>query len=90
VLETLGRAGEAEPLYRDVLAMVQRIFPGDHLDVATSLNNLAGVLETLGRAGEACAFMTQAAEMIVRLRGTDDARSREWCARRDRICSGGA
>ncbi len=89
-LSTLGRAGEAEPLYRDALAMRQRLFAGDHPDVATSLHNLAGVLEALGRAGEACDFMKQAAAMIARLRGADDAMSQEWSTHRDHMCGGGA
>jgi hypothetical protein len=69
--------------------MLQRLSAGDHPDVATSLNNLASVLQALGRAGETCTFMTQATEMILRLRGADDAMSQAWFARRDRICSGG-
>jgi hypothetical protein len=40
----------AEALYEEALAMKKRLFPTDHPDVATSLNNLADStnLRTLG------------------------------------------
>lgn len=40
-LNALGRAAEAEPLFRQALEMRQRLFKGDHPALAASLNNLA-------------------------------------------------
>ncbi|MBF0394082.1 MAG: tetratricopeptide repeat protein, partial [Alphaproteobacteria bacterium] len=53
VLESLGRAGEAEPLYKRALALRTEVLGERHPDTLISLNNYAGVLESLGRAGEA-------------------------------------
>ena len=67
VLEALGRASEALPLYEEALAMGRRLFSGDHPYVATSLNNLASVLEALGRASEALPLYEEALAMGRRL-----------------------
>jgi tetratricopeptide (TPR) repeat protein len=45
--------GEAEPLYRRSLAIREQQLGPDHLVVATSLNNLAGLYDSQGRYGEA-------------------------------------
>src|SRR5262249_52734586 len=41
--ESQGKYAAAEPLYKDALEMTKRLFKGDHPDVATDLNNLAGL-----------------------------------------------
>jgi len=51
--ESQGRYEEAEPLYRDALAMGQRLLGEAHPAVANSLNNLAGLYESQGRYEEA-------------------------------------
>lgn len=40
-----GRYLEAELFYQQVLEMTQRLYPGDHPDVASSLYNLAAIYE---------------------------------------------
>ncbi|MGB5633548.1 MAG: tetratricopeptide repeat protein [Waterburya sp.] len=62
-----GRYGEAEPLYTEALAMYKRLFPDDHPDVATSLNNLAELYRAQGRYGEAEPLYTEALAMKKRL-----------------------
>lgn len=44
---------DAEPLFREALAIARRALPAEHPDVATCLNNLAGVLYLMGRTSEA-------------------------------------
>ena len=51
--ERLARYEEAEPLYREALAIFQQVLPEGHPDIATSLNNLAALLYITGRYGEA-------------------------------------
>ena len=40
-----GKYDEAEPLYRESLAIDKKIYGDEHPDVATDLNNLAGLLK---------------------------------------------
>ena len=40
-----GKYDEAEPLYREALAIGRKVSGNKHPDVATSLNNLAGLLK---------------------------------------------
>ena len=47
------RYGEAEPLVRRALAIKEKALGAEHLDTASSLNNLATVLSAQGRYGEA-------------------------------------
>jgi tetratricopeptide (TPR) repeat protein len=65
--ETLGRAGEAEPVYVEALEMCRSLFKGDHPDIADSLNNLALCRKTLGRAAEAEPMHEEALAMRRRL-----------------------
>jgi tetratricopeptide (TPR) repeat protein len=53
ILKTLGRYAEAEPLYRRALAIDEKALGLKHPDVATSLNNLAGLLYKQGKYVEA-------------------------------------
>ena len=48
LLETKGDYGEAEPPLRRALAIREKALGPDHPDVATSLNNLAGLLHDKG------------------------------------------
>ena len=59
--------GGAEPLYREVLEMRQRLFPGDHRDVAGSLVILAYCLDDLDRLSEALDRAQRAADMADRI-----------------------
>ena len=52
-LDDRARYAEAEPLYRQALAIDQSVSGLDHPYVATSLNNLAESLRITGRLGEA-------------------------------------
>jgi tetratricopeptide (TPR) repeat protein len=53
LLWTTGHYAEAEPLYRRSMAIREKTLGPDHPDVATSLNNLAGLLRTTGRYADA-------------------------------------
>ena len=48
-----GRYSEAEPLFVRSLSIWETQLGADHPDVATSLNNLAGLYESQGRYAEA-------------------------------------
>jgi len=58
---------EAEGLLARALELRRTQHPGDHPDVASSLNNLAAVWDTLGRAAEAEPLYLEALEMRRRL-----------------------
>ena len=55
-----GRYRDAEPLYQEALAMRQRLLGDEHPDVATSLNNLAGLYKHQGRYSDAEPLYCQA------------------------------
>ncbi|WP_193200975.1 tetratricopeptide repeat protein, partial [Nostoc sp. MG11] len=70
----IGRFYEGQGLYKlaeswneQCLNVCQALFDGDHPDVATSLNNLAGLYDSQGRYSEAEPLYTQALEMRKRL-----------------------
>jgi len=48
-----GRYADAEPLYKQALAIVEKALGPEHHDVATALNNLAKLYKTTGRYREA-------------------------------------
>ena len=48
-----GRYSEAEPLYQQALELRKKLLGEEHPDVATSLNNLAGLYNNQGRNSEA-------------------------------------
>ncbi|MEH1829563.1 MAG: CHAT domain-containing tetratricopeptide repeat protein, partial [Nostoc sp.] len=54
-----GRYADAEPLYRQALEMRKRLLGEEHPDVATSLNNLAGLYWRQGDINHALKFFTQ-------------------------------
>ncbi|NEQ86641.1 MAG: CHAT domain-containing protein, partial [Moorea sp. SIO2I5] len=66
-----GRYGEAEPLYRQALALRKKLLGQDHPDVATSLNNLALLYLSQGRYGEAEPLYRQALALTKKLLGQD-------------------
>ena len=49
----MGRYAEAEPLIRRSLEVREKQLGRDHLHVAHSLNNLAGLYQAMGRYAEA-------------------------------------
>ncbi|RCJ21639.1 hypothetical protein A6V25_25040, partial [Nostoc sp. ATCC 53789] len=57
----------AEPWSRECVNVFQSLFAGDHLDVATSLNNLAGLYNSQGRYSEAKPLYIEALAMRKRL-----------------------
>jgi CHAT domain-containing protein len=59
-LLTAGLYTEAEPLYREALALRQAALPAGHPDIATSLVNLGNFLEITGRYAEAEPLLREA------------------------------
>ena len=41
-----GKLGEAEPLFKESLAIDKKVYGDEHPDIATDLNNLAELLRT--------------------------------------------
>ncbi|HBB30389.1 MAG TPA: kinesin, partial [Cyanobacteria bacterium UBA9273] len=58
-----GRYSEAEPLYRQALAMRQELLGQRHPDVATSLNNLALLYQAKGDTTHAIEYLTQGTDI---------------------------
>jgi eukaryotic-like serine/threonine-protein kinase len=58
-----GRFAEAEPVFREVLAIAERLYPADHSEVAVSLNNYALVEHDLGRYEAAEPLYRRAVEL---------------------------
>ncbi|MBE9141807.1 tetratricopeptide repeat protein [Planktothrix mougeotii] len=48
-----GKFNEAIEIAEQVLIIIQSLYPGDHPDMATSLNNLAALYNSQGRYTEA-------------------------------------
>ncbi|MEA5594721.1 CHAT domain-containing tetratricopeptide repeat protein [Rivularia sp. UHCC 0363] len=65
-----GKYNEAIPLAERALAIAQKIL-GEHPDVATSLNNLAGLYKVQGRYSEAELFYKKALEIRKRILGNE-------------------
>ncbi|MEH1967246.1 tetratricopeptide repeat protein, partial [Nostoc sp.] len=57
----------AEPWYEECVNVYKVLFDGDHPDVASSLNNLAGLYESQGRYSEAEPLYSDALAMTKRL-----------------------
>ncbi|HWB82091.1 MAG TPA: tetratricopeptide repeat protein, partial [Nannocystaceae bacterium] len=75
VLSTAGRFDEAERDLLEALAIREREFGAEHIDVSGSLSNLAGVLEAQGRDEEAIAIYDRAREIDIALVGPDHPRT---------------
>jgi len=58
-----GKYGEAEPLYRRSLAIMEAKLGAEHPSVATGLNNLAGLLITQNKFVEAESMLRRAFEI---------------------------
>ena len=70
-LRVLGEVQRARELHEQALAMLRRLFEGDHRHVATSLANLANDLHVLGQVQEARELDEQALAMHQRLHDGD-------------------
>ncbi|MFN0058025.1 MAG: tetratricopeptide repeat protein [Planctomycetota bacterium] len=68
-LKMNGEYVEAESLYGEILALLERDTQGDALAVATVLNNHSALLLSLGRVAEALPQLTRALAMYRRLFG---------------------
>ena len=64
-----GRFAEAEPVFREVLAIAERLYPEDHPEVAISLSNYALVQHDLGRYAAAEPLYRRAVAIERRLGG---------------------
>jgi Tfp pilus assembly protein PilF len=87
LLDTQGKYDEAEPLYQRSLAIRRkvcaihlaassrdhscRVLGEEHPDVATSLNNLAGLLYTQGKYDEALIYANQSLDINKRVLGNE-------------------
>jgi CHAT domain-containing protein/tetratricopeptide (TPR) repeat protein len=69
VLNRLGRAVEAEPLFKRALELRTEVLGERHPDTLTSLSNYAGVLESLGKAAEAEPLYKRALELNTEVLG---------------------
>lgn len=61
--DRLGLYQAAEPLARRALELRRRVLPGDHPDVATSLNMFGWITHELGRSGDAEPLLREAVEI---------------------------
>ena len=68
---TLGRYGEAEPLYQQSLAIWKKALGPDHPDVATSLNNLAALYQAQGLYAKAEPLYQQSLAISKKALGPD-------------------
>jgi serine/threonine-protein kinase len=66
-----GRFAEAEPVFREVLATAERLYPADPLEVAVSVNNYALVEHDLGHYAMAEPLYRRAVELERRAGGAD-------------------
>ena len=70
-IDALGRHGEAEPLLREALALLERLLGKEHPDTASSLNNLASNLDDKGLYEQAEPLYREALELRERLLGKE-------------------
>jgi tetratricopeptide (TPR) repeat protein len=66
-----GLYDHAEPWYEQCLSLTQARFGSDHLDIATSLNNLASLYNSQGRYSEAESLCVQALKIHKLLLGEE-------------------
>lgn len=66
-----GRFAEAEPVFREVLELSDRLYPEDHEQVSIAVNNYALIQHDLGRYEAAEPLYRRAAELELRLGGED-------------------
>ena len=70
-LNQQGRYREAEPYYQQSLEMRRKLLGNEHPDVATSLNNLAGLYDSQGKYEEAEPYYQQSLAMMRKLLGNE-------------------
>jgi len=68
---TVGQYAQAERHYRSLLTLRQRRYGPEHVEVASSLNNLADVLESQGQYAEAETLFQKALAMRQKLLGPE-------------------
>jgi CHAT domain-containing protein len=61
------RYADAEPLFRETLAIMKQLYKGDHFDVAFSLNNLALVYQYQAKYSDSEPLLRESLEMKKRL-----------------------
>ena len=66
-----GRYSDAEPLYDQALLITRRVLGADHLDTASSLNNLVGLCYEQGRYAKATPVYMEALEIMERVVGAE-------------------
>jgi tetratricopeptide (TPR) repeat protein len=66
-----GKYNQAEPLYQQALALLQKLLGDDHPDVAFSLNNLAELYYSQGKYKEAEPLYEQALNIFEQRLGVD-------------------
>ena len=71
MLKTQGKFSEAEPLYREAIAIFKKVLGPDHPSVATLLNNLALLLWQQGKEMEANELGKEALVIWIRALGPD-------------------
>ena len=71
VFAAQGKYDEAEPLYKESLAIRKKVFGDEHPDVAGSLNNLAVLLYHQQKYNEAKTYMEQALTIWAKVLGPD-------------------
>ena len=67
-----GRFTEAEPVFREVLALAERLYPADHEEVSISVNNYALVQHDLGHYATAEPLYRRAVDLERRGRSEQD------------------
>ena len=70
-LFNLGRAAEAEPLFRGALAVQVKALGWDNADTALTLNNLAALLQATNRKSEAEPLYVEALAVLTARLGAD-------------------
>ncbi len=66
-----GRYSEAEPLLARSLSIIEKQLGADHPDVASSLNNLAGLYQSQGKYSEAEPLYLRSSEIFMQVLGQD-------------------
>lgn len=69
--QALGDHRQAEPLYQRALSIRRERLPGDHPDIAESLNDLGGLFFAVGDRSRAESFYQQALDIRSRKLGAD-------------------
>jgi tetratricopeptide (TPR) repeat protein len=71
LLQSQGKSDEAEPMYRQALALREKVLGKEHPDTLTSMNNLAGLLEGQGKYDEAEPIYRQTLALMEKVLGKE-------------------